>query len=212
MMDRLLHRVDHLVYSTPDLERTVSDLERRLGVRAAPGGQHPGRGTRNALIALSSTAYLEVIGPDPFQPGTGSPRWFGIDTINAPRLVTWAARGTALEELAIEARRRGVSLGPVAAGSRHNSEGRVLMWQFTDPAVVVADGLVPFFIDWGESPHPATASPRGPALLSLRGEHPEPASVLRALSAVGIDLPVEHGSSPALIAILQVKEGEVELR
>jgi len=32
----LLQRVDHLVYATPDLERTVDELDHFLSVRAAP--------------------------------------------------------------------------------------------------------------------------------------------------------------------------------
>ena len=40
----LLPRVDHLVYATPDLDSGVEEIEKLLGVRATPGGQHPGRG------------------------------------------------------------------------------------------------------------------------------------------------------------------------
>ena len=84
-------RLDHLVYGTPDIEETVDQLERRTGVRATPGGQHLGHGTRNALLALGPSMYLEILGPDPEQPEPDEPRWLGIDDLTAPRLITWAA-------------------------------------------------------------------------------------------------------------------------
>jgi hypothetical protein len=212
MNQPLLTRIDHLVYSTSDLEKSVVDLETRLGVRPALGGQHPGRGTHNALLALSDRSYLEVIGPDATQAETVRPRWFQIDSLDAPRLVTWAVKEADLNELRAKAKACGIYLGPVVSGTRQRSDGSCLRWRFTDPATVVADGIVPFFIDWGDSPHPADAAPRGPVLESLRAEHPEPSVVMRALSAVGIDLPVESGPRPALIATLRIQGGLVELR
>lgn len=212
MNQPLLTRIDHLVYSTSDLEKSVVDLETSLGVRPALGGQHPGRGTHNALFALSDRSYLEVIGPDATQAETVRPRWFQIDSLDAPRLVTWAVKEADLNELRAKAKACGIYLGPVVSGTRQRSDGSCLRWRFTDPATVVADGIVPFFIDWGDGPHPADSAPRGPVLESLRAEHPEPSVVMRALSAVSIDLPVESGPRPALIATLRIQGGLVELR
>ncbi len=212
MNESLLTRIDHLVYATTDLDKSVVDIEARLGVRPDPGGQHPGRGTRNALIALSDRSYLEVIGPDLMQAEAVCPRWFQIDSLDEPRLVTWAVKVADLNKLSAKAKACGIFLGPVVSGARQRSDGSCLRWRFTEPSTVIADGIVPFFIDWGDSPHPAASAARGPVLESLRAEHPEPSVVMHALSAVGINLPVVFGPSPALIATLRTEGGIVELR
>jgi hypothetical protein len=209
--DLLIQQVDHLVYATPDVDAACADLERRLGVRASVGGRHLGRGTRNALIAIGPASYLEIIGPDAAQ-SLARPQWFGIDALTAPRLVTWAAAATRLDRLADGAAQRGVQLGTVTDGRRERADGIVLTWKATDPNVMLAGGLVPFFIDWGESPHPASTAAPGPRLVALRGEHPDPEHALQLLAAVGVEMRVDAGATPALVATLSVADGDVELR
>ena len=208
----IVRRVDHLVYAVPDLDTGVADLEQRLGVRAAPGGQHPGRGTRNALIALGPDSYLEILAPDPAQPAPAGGRWFGVDAARPPRLAGWAAKGSDLTRVARKAAERGVRLGAVAAGARQRPDGVTLRWEFTDPGTQVVFGLAPFFIDWGTSPHPAATAPRAPLLVSLRAEHPRPDLVTDPLAALGVALPVERGPEPALVATLRIVSGLIELR
>jgi len=208
----LLARIDHIVYATPDLNAGIDAIEKLTGVRATPGGQHPGRGTRNALIALGPTSYLEIIGPDPEQPAPPSPRPFGIDGLKAPRLARWVVKAQNLEQLAAEASRKGIQLGKVTGGKRQRPDGVLLTWRYTDPLVDLADGLVPFFIDWGDSPHPATTAAKGLTLIALRGEHPDAARVGKILMQLGLDLPVKTGSAPALIATINSPRGRIELR
>jgi Glyoxalase-like domain len=208
----MLARVDHLVYATPDLKRGVEEVEKLLGVRATPGGQHPGRGTRNALIALGPASYLEIIAPDPEQSPPKTSRPFGIDGLKESRLVAWAAKGVDLERLRGEAARKGASLGEVMSGSRRRPDGVLLSWRYTDPQTVLADGLVPFFIDWGQSPHPARTAASGASLIALRAEHPDAQRVQRLLRELGLDLSVQTGAAPALIATIDGPRGRVELR
>lgn len=208
----IVGRVDHLVYATPDLERTSAELEQRFGVRASPGGQHPGRGTRNVLIAIGPTCYMEVVGPDPTQTAPPNPRWFRVDALAEPRLVAWAAHGTNLSHVVSDASRRGVHLGNVGVGWRKRLDGLDLIWQYTDPTTVLGDGLIPFFIDWGASPHPSATAAVGPALFDLYGEHPDPEWALGLLGALEIPMRVTRAASPSLVATLNTHDGLQQLR
>jgi hypothetical protein len=208
----LLTRVDHLVYGTPDLPAAIEKLDKLLGVRATPGGQHPGRGTRNALIALGPASYLEIIGPDPEQPKPDLPRPFGLDALSEPRLVAWAAKESDLETLESRVAAQSITLGDLIAGSRRRPDGVLLAWRYTNPRVVVADGIVPFFIDWGETPHPAVSAAQGASLLALRAEHPDASHVQAVLGKLGLGLPVAQGMKPALVATISSPRGRIELR
>jgi hypothetical protein len=81
--------VDHHVYGVEDLGAGVAELTERLGVRAAPGGKHAGRGTHNALVGLGGEAYLEVIAIDPEQPAPSRPPLFALDLLRLPGLLGW---------------------------------------------------------------------------------------------------------------------------
>ena len=208
----LLSRIDHLVYATPDLDRGVDEIEKLLGVRASPGGQHQGLGTRNALVAVGSDAYLEIFAPDPNQPPPPAPRPYGLDALKASRLVAWFVKGSDLARVRSLARGKGVPLGEVKSGTRRRSDGVELSWHFTDPWSPVADGIVPFFIDWGTSPHPSQTATKGLSLVSLRAEHPDDRGALRMLQQLGLRLAVTKGPIPALIATIDGPRGRVELR
>lgn len=205
-------RVDHLIYGAPDLERGIEEVERRLGARPAPGGRHPQYGTRNALLALGEATYLEVMAPDPEHPEPGDGVLFALDELEVPRLVTWALRAEEIEADAARARDRGVRLGAVRAGSREQPDGSELTWKLTHPRALPMGGVVPFLIDWGETPHPAESAPEGGALAGLRAEHPDPEAAREALAALGAGMPVEAGPRPRLIATVRTAGGTAELR
>jgi Glyoxalase-like domain len=207
-----LSPVDHLVWGGRDLEQEIDRLQALIGVRANAGGRHIGQGTRNALISLGPAMYLELIGPDLSQPPPAGPRWFGLDDLTTPRLITWAAKGEDLELRADVARPAGLELGEARSGQRQQSNGRMLSWRLTYPDMRQGDGLVPFLIDWGRSPHPAEHAAGGAELVELRAEHPHPAAISQLLRHLGIELRVSRGPAPALIATLETPRGRVELR
>ena len=204
--------VDHLVWGGHNLEQEIERLEVWTGVRAAPGGRHPGQGTHNAIIRLGQTMYLELIAPDATQPAPAHPRWFDLDTLTRPRLITWAVRCGTLDQRAAAARAAGVELGEVRSGRRELGDGQALAWRLTHPTMRVGAGLVPFLIDWGQNRHPAESAPGGIQLVELRAEHPEPTSIREALRELGLELEVVAGATPALIAVLDTPKGRIELR
>jgi hypothetical protein len=209
---RYLAQVDHLLYATPDLDLGVAAIDKLLGVHASTGGQHLGFGTRNALVALGPLTYLEIIGPDPAQPKPAGPRRFGIDDLKAPQLVGWVSRSTGLDALVTRARAQGIALGDALSGGRKLPDGNMLNWRYTDPSAIIEHRLIPYFMDWGDSPHPATTAAKGARLVSLRAEHPDPARIEKMLRALNLDLPVTRGPQPILVATLEGTKGRVELR
>jgi hypothetical protein len=104
-----------------------------------------------------------------------------------------------------------VTLGEIVPGSRKRPDGVLLSWRYTDPRTVVAGGVVPFFIDWGTSPHPSSTATKGASLVALRAEHPQPEDVVKMLKGLGVDLEVRRGPAAALIATVDGPRGRIEL-
>ncbi len=204
--------IDHLVYGTPHLERTVENLAKRLGVTPQDGGRHAGFATRNAILSLGEAAYLEIIGPDPEGVAPENGRPFGIDTLDEPRFVTWAVAVTDLDATLTRARAADYDPGAVIAAERQRPDGEFVRFRIAIHDIVrpPGDGLIPFPIQWGDCEHPATGAPRV-KLTTFRAEHPKPSRVQTGLAALGIPLNVMLGSVPALIATLEGPSGRVNL-
>jgi hypothetical protein len=207
----MLPPVDHLVYAAPGLESGIEALAEQLGVRAAYGGKHTGRGTHNALLSLGGRSYLEIIARDPEQPPPAEPPPFGLDELHEPGLVAWAMDVTEIEARAAAARTAGYDPGPVLAMSRALPGGGELRWRLTLRRDRPGDGLVPFLIQWEAEPHPSATSPAGCTLTDLTAEHPHPDEVARMLSALGASMPIAEAARPALIATIEGPHGTVVL-
>jgi hypothetical protein len=205
--------IDHLVYATPDVDATVDDLARRLGVPASEGGRHSSLGTRNALLDLGGGAYLEIIGVDGDAPGPADgPRPFGLDRIVQPRLAAWATRVRDIEGRATRARAAGYDPGPVRPLSRRLPDGRELHWRLTPPGPEPVE-VVPFLIEWAAgAPHPSTTAARGCRLVSFTAGHPDPDRVTGILRALGAEVAVTPAGAAGLVAVIEGPGGGVELR
>ncbi len=203
-------RIDHLIYAAPGLAMAVADMEERFGVRAQAGGRHTGLGTHNALLALGPLTYLEIIAPDPEQPGPSMPVPFGVDRVTRGGLVGWALACHDIDGTVAKARSHGYDPGKVIDGQRVGPTGTVLRWRAAGS--MLADTLIPFLICWGDTEHPARTAPPGLILESVQIEHPDPASVTPMLAAIGADVAVKAATAPALVAHLRGPNGSKVLR
>ena len=212
------HSPDHIIYFVPNLEEAYDHFESLLGVRPIFGGQHPGRGSHNALLSLGERCYLEIIAPDPTQPTPPNPRSFGMDHLSDAKLLHWAVTSSNIEASASAAKSAGYDPGEIFDGSRSRSDGVLMAWKLTRrPEAVLGknppgDWLVPFLIDWGQTPHPAQNNPAGCQLVAVKAIHPEPAGIEAMLEALGVECHVSRGEQAQLIAIIDTPSGRVELR
>jgi hypothetical protein len=201
--------LDHIVLGIDDLDRGSAWVEQRTGVRAIFGGVHPGRGTRNALLALGSDCYLEIIAPDPQQ---SSPTWFSqILTMPDPRLIAWAAHTSSLTALAQTAICAGFPIDGPHDGARSRPDGKTLSWRLFH----LRDGrggLLPFFIEWGrDSIHPAADAPPGCTLESFILQSPDAQDLARACQSLAVGVIIEPGAKPLMLARIASPKGVVEL-
>ncbi|MBK8980028.1 MAG: VOC family protein [Planctomycetes bacterium] len=205
---RFLERIDHLVCATPDLDATIDDLERVLGVRPVAGGGDAAPGTRSARLSLGSSTFLEIVGPDSQQAAPEGGRPFGIDRLGEARLVNWAANTGNLEETRSWSAAHGLDLGATVVHRSLDGAGRVS--RGTAPG---DEPLVPFFVERDPAWRPPVAQASTAAVLvGLRAEHPDPTAARSPLRALGLGLTVAVGPERRLIATVATPRGLVELR
>jgi Glyoxalase-like domain len=212
--DEVLPMLDHILLGSRDLDRGIAFVEERTGVRAAVGGVHPGRGTRNALISLGERRYLEIIALDPAQnkvPEFAAPLFNLLKSLSTSRVVGWAAHPGDIEALAKRLRESRIAIDGPRAGSRARPDGRLLQWK----TVTLADdhdGVLPFFIEWDAgSVHPSTDAPAGCRLERFAIADPDPRGLEKTCKQLGLEVPIEHGDKPQLRARIVGPKGKFEV-
>jgi hypothetical protein len=203
-------QLDHLMWGAPSLAAGVREVERRFGVAPAPGGVHPGLGTANALLGLGDDVYLEVIAPDPAQQSDGN-MGGRLAALKRQGLITWAVRTVDLEAVAARARGAGFATrGPVAT-ERRAPDGSLLAWELLFVGDHPFGALLPFFIDWHDTPHPALTNPAGGRLERLEIRARDAGSLNRAFAALGMPFEADPATGEGLLATIGSPAGEVLL-
>jgi glyoxalase-like protein len=206
--------LDHIILGCNDLDRGISFVEEHTGVRAAPGGVHPDRGTANALLSLGERHYLEIMAPDAkaaaVQPWA-MPQLGMLKGLAEPRLITWAVHPRDINALAKKFRDSGIAIVGPWPGSRKRPDGRILTWN----SFSLADdrhGLLPFFIQWSaDSVHPSSDAPAGCHIEHFAAAEPVPVELSKALQRIEIDAPVERSERPQLRARIAGPKGILQV-
>jgi hypothetical protein len=190
--------LDHILLGCSDLDRGIAFVEKNTGVRAAFGGVHPGRGTRNALLSLGEKHYLEIIAPDPQQ--SGAPDHYSLANLIEPRLVGWAAHPGDLNLFASRLSDAGLAFEGPTPGSRKRPDGRLLQWK-TLNLKDDRGGLLPFFIEWSAiTVHPSTDAPAGCRIVQFEIATPEPEQLTKTVATLGLDVKIAKAEKPQLHA------------
>jgi hypothetical protein len=210
------HALDHLLVGAPSLEAGIVWLENRTGVRPVKGGSHPGLGTWNALASLGPRQYIEILAPDPGQPGVETFYVPGLREWKEPRIATWAAQGTDLVSRFTDALPTGFLCEPPRSGARIRPDGTRLAWTLAFPRHFergTFEGALPFFIEWESlEDHPGSTSPTGLSLRAFSIQHEEPEALHDALLAIGLGAEVTASAKPSLAITLETPRGLVVLR
>jgi hypothetical protein len=202
-------RADHVMLGIRDLALGMRLFEEKTGVRPVVGGDHPGRGTRNALVSLGPGLYVEIIAPQA-APSPEASQAAGLSALSDLTPLGWAVAVSDVESARQRLIAAGFEVSPGQPGARAKPDGATLQWTtfgLTRPQIPG----VPFFIHWGDRvTHPAQDSPSGCRLDALSITSPAPADVLRVLSAVGVaDVPVRAAERGGLALTLACPRGTV---
>ena len=205
--------LDHLLIGAATLEAGVAWLEARTGVRAAPGGSHPGLGTWNALASLGPAQYIEIIAPDPGQPGVETVYVPGLRGFPEPRIATWAARGANLASAFGASLPPDLLCDPPRRGERVRTDGTRLRWTLAFPTHRrhgTFGGALPFLIEWDSlETHPGRSTPAGLTLRAMTIRHPESEALRGALASLEIEAVVEPAVSASVRVELETPRGVV---
>jgi Glyoxalase-like domain len=201
--------LDHILLGCASLESGIDAVEKELGVRPEPGGVHPGRGTRNALLSLGERRYLEIIAPDDTQRVT--PVYPELYSLREPRLIGWAVHPPDIAAVAKQLTENKVAFKGPTDGSRTRPDGTVLNWK----TINLADdhhGLLPFFIQWGANTvHPSKNAPKGCTLDYFEVMAIETDELSAAFKRAGLDIPVARSDKPRLHAMITGPKGDLGL-
>jgi len=199
--------IDHVIVGIADLEEGIRQFAELTGVTAEHGGQHPGRGTQNALLSLGPHTYLEIIAPV----AGPAPEMAFLSGLKELTPIGWAIGTTDLDGTKGRLEAAGFKVSPPRVGSRVRPDGQRLEWRAAGLEDIPGE-LTPFLIEWGaQTAHPATTSPKGCTLESMEIHTPEIESLARLVAELRLGVVVREGTDQDLTLTLVCPAGRITL-
>jgi Glyoxalase-like domain len=201
--------IDHVIVGIADLDQGIRLLTAMTGVAPERGGQHPGRGTQNALLSLGPRTYLELIAPV----GGPPPEMEFLSSLQQLTPIGWAIGSKDLDGTKSRLEAAGFKVTPPRDGSRVRPDGQVLQWRTAGLGDVPVPGdLTPFLIEWSaQTAHPASTSPGGCMLESMEIVGPRVEKLNQLVAELRLGAAVRSGTAPDLILTLRCPAGQVRL-
>ncbi len=206
----MTNRLDHRMYASADLDSAIRQFEILSGIAADRGGSHPGRGTRNALLSLGDSAYLELMAPDPAQRLEGT---FGATFVRMkrPQIHAYIVKGRDLEGTQTKLAKLGINT-ELRAMSRKTPNNELLQWRLLIPLTNPFGEFVPRVIDWMETPHPSETSVSGCTLQAFEIGHPEAEQLGAVMDALDFAADtLSRSDSPYFLARIRTPRGKLTL-
>ncbi len=148
-------RLDHLSFAAgPDgLASTAQRIGGLLGGEFTDGGIHPRFGTRNMIMPLANSTYLEIVEVLDHPASDKAPFGQAVRARSASG-GGWLGWVVSVDDIAPFEQRLG---RPAARGNRHRPDGVELVWKQLGVNGLMADPQLPFFIQWVSpaSDHPS---------------------------------------------------------
>jgi Glyoxalase-like domain len=196
-----------VILAAADLGSAAARLRERTGLAAAPGGEHPAWGTRNAIVPLRG-AYVELVAVADAARARESAFGRAVAEADDGAIIGWAVEP---DDLDAACARAGVDQ---MRGVRERPDGTVLSWSMAGAEEGLPRGL-PFFLRWDDdASNPARVAARHAEGVEPVGiawlRWPTDPSILDGWLGAGHGLPIRHGAPPrAAIALADGRTVEV---
>jgi hypothetical protein len=147
-------QLDHVSYATSH-DSVVDVIQRigsQLGASFIDGGIHPQFGTRNFILPLKNSRYIEVVCPlnHPAADKTPFGQLVSKKVEAGGGWLTWVIAVEDLSPIEVKLERKAVE------GHRKKPDGHELFWRQIGVLDTLDQSSNPFFIQWKSKSHPST--------------------------------------------------------